>query len=152
MNHPYYDYEASSDAFTFQFFSQGKITVLMQVAYTETPSGRLPQYDPIYNLALLAFDTSLARFSDKLEVNNGDMPLIFATVTQTLRYFSFYYPSASIIFTGSNQQRTRVYDLLVKRYREELSTYYNVLGFREGSWEKIDSHYKYEGFLLLPKK
>ncbi|WP_341842046.1 DUF6934 family protein [Chitinophaga caseinilytica] len=63
---------------------------------------------------------------DLKESNNGDLLKVFATIIKVMEDFLEIYPKASLLFTGSTQQRTRIYSMILKRYFPRFSRKYEI--------------------------
>ncbi|MCU0327134.1 MAG: hypothetical protein MUF45_18190 [Spirosomaceae bacterium] len=126
MDSPFYKFEILADAHKFNFESIGiNGSVLKSVIYSET---NIPEY---YNLALgdIRPDGSIDVFSRS---NNGDLEKILATVIQTLLVFFSYYPNAKVVFTGSTQPRTRLYQIVLSKELKNITSLFTVLGLYDG--------------------
>jgi len=64
--------------------------------------------------------------NDTIETNNQDLITVLATVIRIMRDFINNHPKAKLFFTGSNEQRTTVYDYIVKRNYHALKPYFKI--------------------------
>ena len=66
------------------------------------------------------------------------------------------YPHAYIFFVGSipegeKPRRTRLYQMKINRYFDDISAIVNVAGFAENGWETFSKDKNYEAFLISQK-
>lgn len=91
---------------------------------------------------------------DKANSNNGDIVRVLATTVQILIDFTSKFPDTDIFFTGSTQERTRLYTRILRTYYAAFNKEFiiNVLiredeGFTELPFEpKADI--RFHGFLI----
>ncbi|WP_341834080.1 hypothetical protein WJU16_13785 [Chitinophaga pollutisoli] len=53
---------------------------------------------------------------DVVESNNGDIVRIFSTIIRVIEDFMRKHPQATLYFTGSTMQRTRIYSVILNRH------------------------------------
>ena len=136
----------SSDALEFTFISEGPkgiIEKVVQYMATSDPS--------IYNLAFgdLLADGSV---DDHIKNNNKDRNKILSTVAATVYEFTARYPEKWIFFTGSTDERTRLYRMALTINFEELKNDFDIYGVHliRGSFhaETFEKGKVYSGFLI----
>jgi hypothetical protein len=90
------------------------------------------------NVMSLGFGDLLADGSIdyKASSNNGDIIKVLATVIDILRHFTAQHPATIVFFTGSTDDRTKLYTRILKMYYAAFSTefmLYGVIGTEENS-------------------
>lgn len=65
---------------------------------------------------------------DQTETNNDDLIRVFATVIEIMRDFIDKNPSALLFFRGSTDQRTAVYQYILKRNFAQFAEKFNITG------------------------
>lgn len=91
---------------------------------------------------------------DKANSNNGDIVRVLATVVEILKDFTSKYPHSEVFFSGSTQERTRLYTRILRTYYYDFSKQFNIRGVI-----LEDDHYtllsfepkadlKFEGFII----
>lgn len=78
-----------------------------------------------FNLFLSDFVNN-AIGDDRGVTDNGDLPKVMATVIQIIGLFLDRYARASILITGSDSIRKRLYARIIHNHYEELSAIYEV--------------------------
>lgn len=63
---------------------------------------------------------------DTVVSNNGDLLRVFSTVIRVIEEFMLMYPAATLIFTGSTQQRNRIYRVILTRNFERYSKEFSI--------------------------
>lgn len=104
---PYTYYRLQS--WRYVFISDGKKKIQKIVDFVPLRQGN------IFNLGFgdLSPDGSI---DDKANSNNGDIIKVLATVIDILREFTSFYPNAQVFFVGSTDERTRLYNRILKMY------------------------------------
>ena len=74
-----------------------------------------------------------------------------ATVAQTMILFTNYYPKALVFFKGSTEVRTRLYQMAITKYFEELSDSFDIKGYLDENWLPYKKNVVYEAFLISLK-
>ncbi|MCU0468504.1 MAG: hypothetical protein MUF58_07875 [Arcicella sp.] len=145
MNQPFYEFTPQDNAQTFDFESLGKQIVKKKVLYQNT------NQKPFYNLALVDVLED-GSFDDMTESRNGDMEKILATVANTLPFFFDRFPDAIVLFRGSDERRTRLYQILINREVDNLAHVFTFLGINGLNFEKFRKNKTYDGFAIILKK
>ena len=141
--YPYDHAQASRYTFT----SIGKIRIAKEVVFTHTG---------IRNIVNMGFGDLLpdGSIDDKANSNNGDIVRVLATIVQILIDFTSKFPNTEIFFSGSTQERTKLYTRILRTYYASFNKEFtiNVLikerdGYSELPFEpKADL--KFLGFLI----
>ena len=144
MNEAFYEFQYNENRYiyTFESVSETKIvrkTVLLSLV-NESPA--------VYNLALVdkAEDGS---FSDLSVSNNQDMAKVLATVFQVISLFLDQKPDSTILIQGSTPARTRLYQMAIGKYLEELEQNFQILGLDGTEFEHFERGKRYTSFIVL---
>lgn len=140
---PSYALETSADRMTYQFNSEGIQGSIIKIIRFQAMSQK-----GVYNLAFGDKAPDSDNIDDKAISNNGDREKVLATVAASVYSFSERYPSAWIYATGSSRARTRLYQMGIAKYVQEISEDFIVMGLRENGWESFQLRVEYEGFLF----
>ena len=147
MKGNFYDFESSPDALRFEFDSispQKQISKVVEY----TP---LPQNLNVYNLGF--GDKKEDDTIDDLVVsNNKDMEFVLATVIQTMFKFFEARPDKTLIFLGSTESRTRLYQMVIVKNIEEAEKVFQLRGITNGEIQNFVTGINYDAFLINLKK
>lgn len=137
MNYPKYDILTSTGSEVFEFISEGKkgeIEKIIQFENTFFPD------EPLYNLAFgdkkyrTIKGVRTMYVDDSVGSENGDRDKVLATVVVAVYEYTSVYKDRSIIFTGSDDRRTRLYRMAISKNYDELSKDYDIFGaVKEGN-------------------
>lgn len=85
----------------------------------------------VKNTFNLAFGDMLpdGSIDDMASSNNGDIVKVLATVISILKDFTSKNPKAHVVFTGSTDERMKLYTRIIKSYYSIFSKEFNVSGF-----------------------
>ena len=83
--------------------------------------------------------------------NNGDMVTILATVFQSLLVFFDEYPRSRVVFSGSSQSRTRLYQIALSKELHFFEDAFLIYGFKDDKIELFRRNQSYEGFVITLK-
>ncbi|MER0441478.1 hypothetical protein [Emticicia sp. W12TSBA100-4] len=145
MEKPSYNFEVSNNGLIFSFESVSREKIIKKVVVYE------PLVDELYHMG----------FGDLVEDNtidysvksaNKDMNKVLSTVVQTMFLFFEKYPDKKVVFTGSNEIRTRLYRSIISKFVEEIELYFLVEGFKnDGTQEVFRKNEDYYAFLIYPR-
>ncbi|MEY4539536.1 MAG: hypothetical protein RLZZ306_1293 [Bacteroidota bacterium] len=154
-----YKTESTVDNLIYTFESVGEKVIQKMVEYSKLNPVYigLSDDDNVYNLAFGDWDDEINDYVDNVESKNGDMEKVLATVANTTLKFWEEYPEAQIFFQGSliageNPRRTRLYQMKLNRYFNDISETVTIKGYRENEWEDFENNKNYMAFLISPKK
>jgi len=140
MEHPFYDdISISQDKGIYEFVSKGKKEIQKIVVFSKL--------DEYYNLGLgdLLQDGEI---NFKTVSDNGDMPLIIATVVQIIIQYTNFFSENIVSIYGSNRIRTLLYERAIRNNFEELNMLFDIWGIREDRVkEMFNPSNSYLGFL-----
>jgi hypothetical protein len=147
MNYEKYDsISGSSDSLEFEFTSEGpngEFKKIVQFSQTNNPE--------IYNLG---FGDKLenGEIDDHIRNNNQDRNKILATVATIVYEFTSKYPSKMVFFSGSTEERTRLYRMAISKNLKELETDFKILGVNFDEQKSVMEIFRFsEGFLVKRK-
>jgi hypothetical protein len=153
-----YPTEASINKLIYTFESIGIKKIEKIVQYTKISSEEigLPPYIEVYNLGFGDWDNQQEDYSDEIRSNNGDTNKVLATVANTTKEFWSSYPDAVLYFKGSQPLgeqpiRTRLYQMGINRYFNEISEVADVYGLSEDGWQVFKADKNYTAFLISKK-
>jgi hypothetical protein len=141
MTNPTYQTQ-SVDENIYTFASIGKKGIILKVVIFSKIR------DNVYNLGFGDYNFKNDSIDDKVKSKNGDMEKILATVISLMSDFFSKNPDCTIYLKGSNQLRTRLYQLAILKYYEEFSVFYEILGTLEEITEPFQKNKNYESFLV----
>ena len=84
--------------------------------------------------------------------NNGDRNKVLTTVVLAIYSFFEVHHDAVLHFTGSNKARTRLYRIILTKYREQFSEGFKFIGMRDGKLEPFESNQNFDAFLVASKE
>ena len=144
MEQPFYDFNQIDESLSFSFESTGKRNIEKRVIFQKLD---LENY---YQLALVDLKED-GTFDDKIVSNNGDRDTVLATVFQILNYFLTIFPDVVVLFAGSTDSRTRLYQIALNSELEKASKNFNILGFNNNLFEPFVKNKTYEAFAISKK-
>jgi hypothetical protein len=141
MNKPTYSTQ-NIDAKTYTFLSTGKKGIILKVVVFDKIE------DNLYNLGFGDYNFSNNTIDDKVKSKNGDMEKVLATVLAIMHDFLTKNADCSIYLTGSNELRTRLYQLAITKYFDDFSLLYQIFGRYGDTLEPFQKNESYESFLV----
>jgi hypothetical protein len=146
MKHEVYaSIKVTDDFDTFDFVSTGKNGVIRKrISFIKTES------DNVYNLAFGDVDKD-GKVNYYSVSNNGDRNKILATVVNVVGEYTEEYPDRWIFFSGSTNERTRLYRMAVGLNLKELSAEFEIYGYADGQIVPFTKNLKIDGFLVKRK-
>lgn len=147
MRNERYVFKAESDGMRFEFTSIGpKGEIPKLVVYSET------HLEDVYNLGFGDKDPLTGDIDDLVVTDNQDSQKVLATVASTLYIFTDNYPNSWVGATGSTKARTRLYQIGISKYLDEISEKFIILGNHKGNWGLFEKNIAYDAFLITRKK
>ncbi len=143
----FYDFESSPDALRFEFYSVSPQKQICKIV-EYTP---LPQNQNIYNLGF-GDKKEDGTIDDLVVSNNKDMDQVLATIVQTIFKFFEVRPDKTLIFLGSTESRTRLYQMVIVKHIEEADKVFHLRGIVNGEIQKFVTGVNYDAFLINLKK
>jgi hypothetical protein len=154
-----YETQSTVSSLVFTFESVGEKIIQKRVVYSKITNPEdigLSFSANVYNLGFGDFNEATKQLNDQIISKNGDTERVLATVAGTVFDFWVEYPDASIFFMGSipegeKARRTRLYQMKINRYFEEISLIADVSGYAEKGWEEFMKNKNYVAFLISQK-
>lgn len=147
MKLPKYQLKATDKLSSYEFVSEGpKGLIIKRIQFT------LINTDEVYNLAFGDKDPVSGEIDDLAISNNGDSEKILATVIGAVYAFCDKNPDAWILATGSSSSRTRLYQIGIAKYYQDIAEEFEIYGLIEENWELFGSGKNYLAFLAKRKK
>ena len=146
MNLPQYQLRAGKSLMVFEFISEGpkgRISKLVKFSKTNLKG--------LYNLSFGDKNHDTGDFDDQIVSNNGDSETVLATVVAAVYVFTDKYPESSIYATGSTKSRTRLYQMGITKYINNIKKDFSILGLRDKLWFPFKKGINYEAFLVKRK-
>lgn len=148
MKEEKYSFNKLPEEFYYEFFSEGpKGTIKKVVRY------RLIQEHPsrIYNLGFGDWNEENVDIEDMVATNNQDRQKVLATVADTVLDFTGSHPDAFVFAQGSTAARTRLYQMGISAFWDEIGALFLVLAYSGGEWKPFEKGKNYEAFLIRRK-
>ncbi len=141
-----YALKSESSLEHFEFVSEGaKGAIRKRIEFQQATEKNL------YNLAFGDVNTDTGAIDDLAVSNNGDTDKILATVVGALYAFFDKYPEAFVYATGSTSSRTRLYQMGITRFYEDLISDFYLYGQVGKEFYKFEIGKTYSGFLAQRK-
>ncbi len=159
MNVEKYTTKNTVHSLVYTFESVGMRVIKKMIIYSKIDNpefAELPSGTEVYNLGFGDYDEETGGIDDEIESKNGDTQKVLATVANTANEFWEEYPNASIFFRGSQlpdekPRRTRLYQMGLNRYMNEINKVAYVFGYSNNGWEIFTINKNYHAFLILRK-
>jgi len=143
MNLPRYELKAEKTLLLFEFISEGtKGSIVKIIKFDETT------LKDVYNLAFGDKDSETGEIDDTVVSNNGDSEQVLATVVSAVYAFTEKQDDVWVYATGSISTRTRLYQIGINKYLNEVKHDFNIYGLKDGEWHKFKANENYTAFLV----
>ena len=132
----------------FEFISEGlngnieKIVIYEPVAI---------ENGELFNLCFGDKNPLTGELDDTVNSNNGDRNKVLATVAFTVYLFTDVYKDAVIAMKGNTDVRTRLYQIAINTYYDEIKKDFSILGLLDDDWVIFEKNVNYLGFLMKRK-
>lgn len=153
-----YTTQSSVDKLSYTFESIGIKTIIKVVEYTQLNPQLIGLYSDVqvYNLGFGDWNDDIQDFDDHIKSNNGDTEKVLSTVANTTNEFWEEYPDAFLYFKGSQPFGdkpliTRLYQMNMNRYFNDISKIADIFGLTESGWEIFTGNKNYIAFLISRK-
>ncbi len=147
MQNDKYSFSFDTDLINFRFDSVGTKGVIPKLVMYQ----KIDEDPDVYNLAFGDLDENTNDIDDTIITNNGDSEKVLVTVASTVLVFTHKYPDAWIVLEGSSKSRTRLYQMGISKYLEEIKNDFNVFGLIGKDWFIFEKNQRYEAFLIHKK-
>lgn len=147
MQEEKYSFNRGPEIYQYEFFSKGRKGSIQKIVHFQL----IDEDRQVFNLAFGDWDEAKGTINDYIKSNNGDRQKILATVAQTVLDFMNKHPTAIVLAQGSTASRTRLYQMGIGAFYNEIDKYFHVEGYIDGQWEHFKPKRNYEAFLLEHK-
>jgi hypothetical protein len=148
MKEDKYEYKKIAEEFYYEFFSEGpkgKIKKIVRYKLiSESP-------DNIFNLSFGDWNEKTFDADDSITTDNKDRQKVLATVGDTVLDFTQLHPEAFIFAQGSTLSRTRLYQMGISAFWEEIGSLFRVIGYVNEQWKPFRKGINYQAFLIKRK-
>jgi hypothetical protein len=143
MNQAHYQFQYAESERLYEFYSIGPRGAIRKIVQFRL------LHDNIYNLGFGDFNEELNAIDDSIVSNNGDMRTVLATIVVIVQNFFSVHLDSGIFLTGSNEVRTRLYQIAISTNFEELRNHFEIFGFDGDEWHTFQKNTTYESFMVL---
>jgi hypothetical protein len=143
-----YEIETEVNSTYFEFVSKGTHGSIVKVI----KYSKIFEDEEIYNLGFGDKNLTSGELDDKVISNNGDTDKVLATVASTMHEFFNENPNAIVYSKGSSTSRTRLYQINISKYLDEIVTEFEVFGELEDKIERFKKGINYLGFYVIRHK
>ena len=139
-----YEIESNIGSRYFEFISSGTNgNIVKVVKYVP-----FPNQEGIFNPGFGDKNIESGELDDLVVFNNGDTDKVLATVAMTVYEFFEEHPFATVYLKGSTRSRTRLYQISISKFIEQISIEFEVYGELENEFERFNKNITYKGFLI----
>ncbi|WP_207632617.1 DUF6934 family protein [Foetidibacter luteolus] len=146
MNIDQYQLKSGLELLSYEFISEGSKGLI-----TKCIQFTLVNRQGVYNLAFGDKDFATGGIDDKVVSNNGDSEKVLATVVGAVFAFLDQHPGAWIFAAGSTFSRTRLYQMGIAKYYNEISHELEIYGQIKDTWHPFEKHKEYQAFVARLK-
>ena len=144
MDQPKYEFKRTNELH-FDFISVGKKGEIHErVTFIEMQYG-------FFNMGLGDVNPVTGELDYHSVTDNGDRNNVLATVSEIIEAFFELYPSHTIYFKGTSKSRTRLYQMAINHYYDEISARFLILGELDDKMTRFIRNTNYKSFLILKK-
>ena len=144
MDQPKYEFRRTNELH-FDFISVGKKgEIYKRVTFIELEYG-------FFNMGLGDLNPESAEVDYFSVSDNGDRNTILATVSEIIESFFELYPTHTIYFNGTSNSRTRLYQMAINHFYDELSERFHILGELDDKMTRFKRNTNFKSFLILKK-
>lgn len=149
MNLDHYDYRKKNTYKNYEFFSEGpRGRIHKVVRFTLLPF----EIASVYNLSFGDWNEQIKKIDHRTVSNNGDAEKVIATVAAIIIHFTALRPDAILYIRGSNDARTRRYQMSIARMWTEIEKIFYVLGETNEGPELFRKNVNYDAFFIYRKE
>jgi hypothetical protein len=150
MNLDYYSYTANKNFTDFEFVSKGPRGSVKKVVQYEmgiTEEGSL-----FFNLSFGDWNEVTQSIDDLAITNNEDTIKILSTIASTAIVFINKYGNCPINIKGSTPSRTRLYQMQICKYHDQVTKLFDIYGLSDTGWELFRKNKNYIRFVAVKRK
>lgn len=141
----YYEYTADADLQELEFDSDGPKGKIQKVVRIRHITGNM------YLLSFGDLDPITKKLNDKAVSNNSDTAKVGFTLAKIIFDFTEKFPEGKIYFTGSTKSRTRLYQMMMNKYRHLILLFFTVIGWDNSEEETFILGRNYKCFTIYRK-
>ena len=146
MNLPKYKVIPNRTGKTYNFVSEGKKGIIYKViSFQEIEEG-------LYNLGMGDVNPITKELDDKVVSNNGDTEKVLGSVVAAIYAFTARYPDVWVYAEGSTPARTRLYQMNIVKYFEQITADFELQCLLNQEWEDFRFNVNYEAFVIKSKR
>jgi hypothetical protein len=147
MNEEGYSFTKEPEIFYYEFFSEGPNGKIRKVVQFKQISAT----GDIYNLGFGDFNEDTNVVDDLSVSDNKDTQKVLATVAKTVIDFMQQHPRSIVLAKGSTPSRTRLYQMGISQFWDEIAGMFLIKGFKEGNWHPYEKGKNFEAFFIVKK-
>ncbi|HEX5154474.1 MAG TPA: hypothetical protein VFW07_23670 [Parafilimonas sp.] len=141
-----YQLKSGPELLNYEFISEGpKGLILKCIQFT------LVNKQGVYNLAFGDKNSLTGDLDEKVISNNGGSEKVLATVVGAVFAFLDQHPDAWIFAAGSTLSRTRLYQMGIAKYYDEISDDLEIYGRIKDKWYPFEKYRHYQAFIAKLK-
>jgi hypothetical protein len=105
----------------------------------------------LFNLGFGDYNGDDEDYSDLTISNNEDREKVLGTIAATVLDFTRHFKIVSIYAIGSTPSRTRLYQMGINAYLEEIQSAFHILGILLDEWKEFKRGVNYQAFVVTKK-
>jgi hypothetical protein len=141
-----YSFIKIPEEYYYEFYSKGPKGLVKKIV-----SYRLIQEMPfkLYNLGFGDWNNETQNVDDKINTNNQDRQKVLGTVAETVLDFLENRSKSAVFAKGSTVSRTRLYQMNIAAYHEEIvKESLHIYGYENEEWKEFKKGINFEAFIL----
>jgi hypothetical protein len=147
MHEESYNFEKGPEIHYYEFYSNGPNGKIKKVIQYQQVSSD----EEIFNLGFGDVDIESGQVNDLSVSNNQDTKRVLITVAKTILEFMEEHPTAIIIAKGSTPSRTRLYQMSIAQFWDEIKGIFEVKGLIDNEWKSFKKGQNFEAFFIFKK-
>jgi len=147
MNENSYRFEKGPQTFYYEFYSDGPNGRIKKVVQYQQVS----MDEEVFNLGFGDVDIETGEVDDLSISNNQDTRKVLATIAKTVLAFMQEHPTAIIMAKGSTPARTRLYQMGIAQFWDEINEIVEVKGLTNNEWQSFEKGINFEAFFIFKK-
>jgi len=147
MNEDSYRFEKSPLTYYYEFYSHGPKGKIKKVVQYQQVS----MDEEVFNLGFGDVEFETGEVNDLSISNNQDTRKVLATIAQTVVAFVEDHPKAVIMAKGSTPSRTRLYQMGIAQFWDEIGKMFEVKGLIDNEWQSFEKGKNFEAFFIFKK-
>lgn len=147
MNEESYQFIKEPEVFYYEFFSEGPNGKIRKIVQFQ----QLSKEEEIFNLGFGDFDEQNQDIDDLSVSNNQDTQKVLTTVAKTVMDFIQQHPKAIVLAKGSTLSRTRLYQMDILKFWNEIEHLFDVKAFNGREWQPFEKGKNFESFFIVKK-